>query len=305
MIAFLAPGQGAECRGMGLSVAGVSRAATAVLDEASSVLGQDVAALLTRGGRELLRPDVAQVAVAAVALGAAAALREHGVTQGLCAGHSAGELAAACSAGHFGVRHALTAYAVRARAMAAAAKARRSGMATLDGSPEDLGRALALGGEHGTLVDAGSLAPGRWLLSGDEAALRFASAHAPLVPLEVSGAWHSPLMEPAVAPFRAALQAAPSEPTPLPHALFLSNDDAQLTPPAVVVSRLCAQLTRPMRFAGTLQTLASLAPTHVVLLGPGRTLRALLRLNFGTALPFTLHGTESAEELADTLRHLT
>jgi len=305
VIAFLAPGQGAECRGMGLSVAGASRAAAGVLDEASGVLGQDVAALLTRGGRELLRPDVAQVAVAAAALGAAEALREDGITPGVCAGHSAGELAAACTAGHFRVHHALTAYAVRARAMAAAAKARRGGMATLDGSPEDLGRALALGGEHGTLVEAGSLAPGRWLVSGDEAALRVASAHAPLVRLDVAGAWHSPLMAPAVEPFREALRSPAVESAPLPHARFLSNDDAQPANPAEVVTRLCAQLIRPMRFTTMLQTLAGLGPTHVVLLGPGRTLRALLRQNFGSALPFTLHGTESDSELADTLRHLS
>lgn len=304
MIAFLAPGQGAEHRGMGLSVASVSSAAAAVLDEASSVLGKDVPALLSRGGRDLLHPEVAQVAVAAVALGAAAALREHGVAPGVCMGHSAGELAAACTAGHFEVRHALTAYEVRARAMTAAAKSRRGGMATLDGSPDELTRAIALGEEHGTLVEAGCLAPNRWLLAGDEAALRAASVHAPLVPLEAAGAWHSPLMEPAVAPFREALLAAP--PSPTPHlAIFVSNDDAQITPPAEVVSRLCAQLTRPMRFAESLRTLARLAPIHVVMLGPARTLRALLRLSFGSALPFALHGTESAEELADTVRDLS
>lgn len=303
MIAFLAPGQGAEHRGMGLSVAGVSSAAAAVLDEASSVLGKDVPALLSRGGRDLLHPEVAQVAVAAVALSASAALREHGVAPGVCLGHSAGELAAACTAGHFEVRHALTAYEVRARAMTAAAKARRGGMATLDGSPDALARAIALGSEHGTLVEAGRLAPERWLLAGDEAALRAASVHAPLVPLEAAGAWHSPLMEPAVAPFREALLATPPSPTRL--AIFVSNDDAQITPPAEVVSRLCAQLTRPMRFAESLRTLARLAPIHVVMLGPARTLRALLRLSFGSALPFALHGTESAEELADTLRLLS
>lgn len=303
MIAFLAPGQGAEHRGMGLSVAGVSSAAAAVLDEASSVLGKDVPALLSRGGRDLLHPEVAQVAVAAVALSASAALREHGVAPGVCLGHSAGELAAACTAGHFEVRHALTAYEVRARAMTAAAKARRGGMATLDGSPDALTRAIALGEEHGTLVEAGRLAPERWLLAGDEAALRAASVHAPLVPLEAAGAWHSPLMEPAVAPFREALLATPPSPTRL--AIFVSNDDAQITPPAEVVSRLCAQLTRPMRFAESLRTLARLAPIHVVMLGPARTLRALLRLSFGSALPFALHGTESAEELADTLRLLS
>lgn len=303
MIAFLAPGQGAEHRGMGLSVASVSSAAAAVLDEASSVLGKDVPALLSRGGRDLLHPEVAQVAVAAVALGAAAALREHGVAPGVCMGHSAGELAAACTAGHFEVRHALTAYEVRARAMTAAAKSRRGGMATLDGSPDELTRAIALGEEHGTLVEAGRLAPERWLLAGDEAALRAASVHAPLVPLEAAGAWHSPLMEPAVAPFREALLATPPSPTRL--AIFVSNDDAQITPPAEVVSRLCAQLTRPMRFAESLRTLARLAPIHVVMLGPARTLRALLRLSFGSALPFALHGTESAEELADTVRDLS
>jgi [acyl-carrier-protein] S-malonyltransferase len=303
VIAFLAPGQGAEHRGMGLSVAGVSSAAAAVLDEASSVLGKDVPALLSRGGRDLLHPEVAQVAVAAVALSASAALREHGVAPGVCLGHSAGELAAACTAGHFEVRHALTAYEVRARAMTAAAKARRGGMATLDGSPDALARAIALGSEHGTLVEAGRLAPERWLLAGDEAALRAASVHVPLVPLEAAGAWHSPLMEPAVAPFREALLATPPSPTRL--AIFVSNDDAQITPPAEVVSRLCAQLTRPMRFAESLRTLARLAPIHVVMLGPARTLRALLRLSFGSALPFALHGTESAEELADTLRLLS
>lgn len=304
MIAFLAPGQGAEHRGMGLSVAGVSQAAAAVLHAASSVLGKDLPALIERGGRDLLHPEVAQVAVAAVALGAAEALREHGVVPDVCGGHSAGELAAACTAGHFEVGHALAAYGVRARAMTAAAKARRGGMATLEGSSDVLAHTIAFGREHGTLVEAGCLAPNRWLLAGDEAALRAASVHAPLVPLEAAGAWHSPLMEPAVAPFREALLATPR--THTPHvAIFVSNDDAQATPPAEVVSRLCAQLTRPMRFADSLQTLARLAPAHVVMLGPARTLRALLRLSFGSALPFTLHGTESAEELADTRRDLS
>lgn len=305
MIAFLAPGQNAEQRGMGLSVARSSPAAQAVLSEASSVLGQDMQTLLMRGGRELQRADVAQVAVAAVTLGAAAALREHGVTPAVTLGHSAGELAAACAAGHFTVRGALTAYAVRAQRMLAAAKARPGGMATLDGTPEALAHTLELGRARGVLVEAGRLAPTRWLLSGEEAALRHACAHSAMVRLDTAGAWHSPLMEPAVSAFRAALEEHRVAPAAQHPAVFLSSDDAEPVTPGTVVARLSAQLTRSMRFADTLAALARLAPAHLVLLGPSRTLRALVRLNFGDSPPFTVHGTESADELTDTLRQLS
>lgn len=305
MIAFLAPGQGSESRSMGLALAGSSPAAAAVLGEASHALGRDLPTLLTRGGRELLRADVAQVAVAAVTLGAVAALNEHGIRPAVTLGHSAGELAAACAAGHFTVGGALAAYGVRAQQMAAAAKARAGGMATLDGTPEELAHALALGRARGTLVEAGRLAPTRWLLSGDEAALRHASAHTAMVRLDVAGAWHSPLMEPAVPAFRAALEEHHSGGGRQPTASFISSDDAEPATSGTVVTRLSAQLTRPMRFADTLRALARLAPTHVVLLGPSRTLRALVRLNFGDTPPFTLNGTESADELADTLRQLS
>lgn len=305
MIAFLAPGQGSEYRGMGLSLAGESRAAAAVLEEASGALGRDLASVLKRGGRELLRADVAQVAVAAVALGAVAALRERGITPALSMGHSAGELAAACAAGHFTTSGALESYVVRTREMAAAAKARRGGMATIDGSPQEVARAVERGRVRGTLMEAGRLAPARWLVSGDEAALRHASASEPLVRLDVAGAWHSPLMEPVVQPLRDALSARLLPSSDSPRATFLSNDDAAPASAEQLISRLCSQLIRPMRFCASLAALAELAPTHVVLLGPSRTLRALLRLNFGLSLPFTLHGTESAGELADCLSQLT
>lgn len=305
MIALLFPGQGMEEPRMGVERSASSVAARALLDAACNATGLDVLRLLTRGGRDLARTEVLQPTLVAVALGALQALEEQGVRGDFVLGHSLGELCAWTCAGGPSATDAVALAAERGRLMAQAAARAPGGMAAVFGSRSDADAALAAGAAHGTLVLAAHNAPDEWVLSGDEAAIAAVVATGAARRLAVAGAWHSPLMEPAVAGFRAALagHAAPVGHAACAHrAVYVSNRDGEVTAAAELADHLAGQLVRPLHFCRALQGLWARGVTHYVTVGPGRTLRALVRRTLGDTAE--LHATDDEAALARTVAAL-
>ena len=190
------------------------------------------------------------------------------------AGHSLGEYAALHAAGALSFEDALRLVDVRARAMAGAGEASPGGMVAMLGGDEDAVRALAE--RHGLTV-ANDNAPGQLVLSGARDAVRAAAGDARGVgararELPVSGAFHSPLMEPAAEALRAALAETHVGDPEIP---VWSNGTA--APFADVREELVANLLRPVRWRETILGLAGAGVTEFEELGPGRVLTGMVK----------------------------
>jgi [acyl-carrier-protein] S-malonyltransferase len=275
--AFLFAGQGVDPPWLGTDV--LDRpAARLLVAAASGATGTDIAKLLARGGRDLLRPAILQPALVAACLCVAAELAAAGVVPSVVCGHSLGELAAWAAGGHIAAGDAIAAAAVRGRLMAREADRHPGGMAAVRGDAAALDRALAAGRRHGALVLAAENAPDEHVVSGAEPALAAVRAAVPCTRLPVAGAWHSPAMAGAVDELGRALADLPVH---SPHATFVCNRTGAIAAPAALPALLAGQLVHPVRWVTTLGTLRALRVTRHVIVGPGRLMRALLRRTLG------------------------
>jgi malonyl CoA-acyl carrier protein transacylase len=197
------------------------------------------------------------------------------------AGHSLGEYAALVAAGALQFDDAVTLVDERAAAMAEAGEQRPGGMiAMLGGESRDV---RALGDRHG-LVVANDNAPGQLVLSGsvdaldavEEVAREETGARARR--LEVTGAFHSPLMDPAADRLRAALDRTPVSPMEIP---VYSNGTA--APFGDVRAELAENLLRAVRWRETLLALRAAGVERFVELGPGAVLTGLVKRTLAAA----------------------
>lgn len=236
----------------------------------------DVMRLLSRGGRDLARSEVAQPAMVAVCLGVHRLLERAGVTPSVVLGHSLGELTAWAAAGGLGDADAIALAATRGRLMAREAAAYPGGMVRLKGDGELAARVLA---EHpGALWLGAHNGPDEYALSGSDAVLARVLAQHPAVRLAVAGAWHCPAMAGAVDELAAAVAAVPKRPM---HAQLIANRDGELATDTSLPELFVGQLVRPVQWVASLTTLARLEPRRLLAVGPGKTLRALVHRNLG------------------------
>jgi malonyl CoA-acyl carrier protein transacylase len=190
------------------------------------------------------------------------------------AGHSLGEYAALTAAGAIDFEDAVRLVDARATAMADAAARRSGGMVAMLGGERDDVCELA---ERLGLSLANDNAPGQIVLSGpveavDEAVERAESIGCHGRRLDVGGAFHSPLMEPAADALRAALNATELREPAFP---VLSNGSAR--PFVDVRAELAENLLKPVRWRETLLALQATGATDFVECGPGAVLRGLVR----------------------------
>jgi [acyl-carrier-protein] S-malonyltransferase len=256
--------------------------ARTLLDAAASP-GLDLAAAL-RGGDDDLRPtEVAQPALLLVECVLAERVREAlaGVEVVGVAGHSVGEYAATVVVGALDPDAAMGLVVERGRAMAAM---HEGGMVALLGADvataEEVCRDVEASGA-GTVVVANLNAPGQVVLSGDSGALDAAVELARqrgvrrAMPLNVSGAFHSPLMAAAAGRFAALLDAAAFRDAAIPVACNV--DGAAVRDAAGLRDRLRRQLTAPVRWTDSVATLVGLGADTLVEVGPGSILTGLAR----------------------------
>lgn len=193
------------------------------------------------------------------------------------AGHSLGELAALVAAGAIELEVGLRLAVLRGELMAAAAEADgEGGMLALLGGEDEQAQALAL--RHRVAI-ANDNAPGQVVLAGATPQLRELAAQARreglrAMPLDVAGAFHSPAMASAVAPFAAALAKVEFG---FPRVRVISCASAK--PFIDIRSELAQAIVRPVRWRQTMQTLAGLGVREFVDFGPGQVLARLVTRN--------------------------
>lgn len=218
MTAIVFPGQGSQRPGMGQDLYEAFEAAREVFARVSEATHTDLAGLCFHSDESKLRKtENAQLALFTCGMAAWECLREGwGRMPDAFAGHSVGELAAVCASGAIGLEPAAVLVQHRGAAMAAAGREAPGTMAAVLGMPAaELEALCAEVVDHGVCVIANDNAPGQLVVSGDVDAIHAVSALAAergakrVVPINVSGAFHSPLMSGPARDFQARLDAAP------------------------------------------------------------------------------------------------
>ena len=273
--ALVLPGQGSQRPGAGAPWRDTP--GWALVERAGDVLGRDAGRLLLDAGADELRATrQAQLATFLASMLVWQALPETPDVR-VVAGHSLGELTALVVAGVLTPDDGLALVDARGAAMQAAADARPGAMAAVLGLDGDVVAEVLAGVED--VWPANDNAPSHVVVSGTvegvaagTAALRAAGARR-VLPLPVGGAFHTPLMEPARAPFEAALRQVPCARPVLPVLSGVTaaeyDDD--------VAGTLSRQLTAPVRWRALLEALPGLGVDRVVELGPGGVLAGLVK----------------------------
>lgn len=288
-VALLCPGQGAQKVGMGKDLAEAFPAARDTFAAIDECLGVALSKVMWEGPEDLLtRTDHAQPAILAHSAAVWAVVCEKLSGQVACAaGHSLGEYSAYVAADTFSAADGALLVRKRGELMASAGSARPGTMAAVLGleTAKVADVCKASSSADSVVVAANLNAPDQTVISGDPdavsragEALKAAGAKR-VVPLKVSGAFHSPLMGPALEGLRAALDAAPAREPAFP---VVANATAEPVKDAATAKvKLAAQLTSPVRWVECAQRLARLAgeggaPTFIEI-GPGNVLTGLVK----------------------------
>lgn len=303
--ALLFPGQGSQAPGMGRALAEAFPAARRVFEEADDTLSIPLSRLCWEGPEEelvltanaqpaLLTHSVAVLEVIRSELGGSAAF----------AGHSLGEFSAHVAAGSLSFPDALRLVRLRGESMARAGEARPGAMAAVLGlGDEETEEACREASQPGsTVVPANFNSEGQIVISGDRDAVERAMEGARArgarraIPLRVSGAFHSPLMEPAQGPLREALDASA---VGLPSAPVIANVTGASSgaEPAEIRRLLVTQLCAPVRWTACVRTLSAMGIERFLELGPGSVLTGLNRRNAPDARSVALGEPKDLEEV--------
>ncbi|MBI2426017.1 MAG: ACP S-malonyltransferase [Candidatus Hydrogenedentes bacterium] len=273
MSVFLFPGQGSQRPGMGADFFASSTVARAVFEEAETLYGGGLLNAIFRGDGELLNHTaLAQPALLTVEVAMARHLIGAGIRPSACAGHSLGEIPALVLAGVCAFSDAFQFTRERARLMSEHVPA--GGMAAVLGlDAEAIERALPCG-----VQVANYNGPGQTIISGNEAglnaaaeALKAAGAKR-VVPLKVSGPFHSEYMRGAAQHFSAVLADVPFS---NPEVTVVSSVSGQVIGSGEEARTLLGQqLFSPVRWT---QAVAALPGVSAIEVGPGNVLKGLCK----------------------------
>jgi [acyl-carrier-protein] S-malonyltransferase len=286
-LAFLFPGQGAQVVGMGKGAHDSLPAARALFDRARDVLGYSLAELCFDGPAEKLDSTVhSQPALFVCSLAALELLQQQSpdvvAACSATAGLSLGEYTALVFAGVLDFESGLRVVQERGAAMQAAADANPSGMSSLLGlEREQVQQICDQAREHDVLQIANLLCPGNIVVSGHKSAcdragkLAEAAGAMKVIPLSVAGAFHTPLMESAVARLKNALATVSLK---KPRIAVISNVDAQShDDPEQIRDLLIQQVVRPVRWEDSMRNMLGQGVTKFYEIGPGKVLKGLLK----------------------------
>ncbi|HOT23392.1 MAG TPA: ACP S-malonyltransferase [Thermoleophilia bacterium] len=277
-VVLMFPGQGSQAVGMGCDLAAADPLMRETFAEASEVLGYDLARLCAAGPAEILdRTDHTQPALLVVSVGIFRILRREGLCFAAAIGHSLGDYSALVATGALDLRTAVRVVRRRGEEMLAAAERAPGGMAAVIGLPDDVVDELCAGIDG--VWPANYNAPGQVVVSGTRGGLDALTQGAAavgakkVVPLAVSGAFHTPLMEAALVPLRAELEAVDWR-SPDPPFFSATSLRFERTDLAGLLAR---QLVSPVRFAPAVSMMWAAGYDSYLEVGSGSVLSGLVR----------------------------
>ena len=282
MKAFVFPGQGAQFVGMGKDLYETNALAKKYFDRADEILGFKITEIMFTGTDEQLKET--KVTQPAVFL--------HSVIQALClgdsfnpamvAGHSLGEFSALVASGALDFEDGLRLVASRANAMQKACEINSGTMAAIIGLPDEKVEEIcaSVSSEGDIVVAANYNCPGQLVISGNVNAVNVAceklkeAGAKRALPLKVSGAFHSPLMQPAKDELQAAIEKTTFKTPKCP--VYQNVDAKPHTDAEEIKLNLIAQLTSPVRWTASVQTMIHDGADDFTECGPGKALQGMI-----------------------------
>ena len=282
MKAFVFPGQGAQFVGMRKDLYENNPLAKELFDKANDILGYKITDIMFEGtAEELKQTKVTQPAVFL-----------HSVISALCmgdefkpdmvAGHSLGEFSALVAAGALSFEDGLRLVYARAMAMQKACEMAPGTMAAIIALPDEKVEEICaeISTEGNIVIPANYNCPGQLVISGNVDAINLACGKLKeagakrALPLPVSGAFHSPLMQPAKDELQAAIEKTEVKTPKCP--IYQNVDAMPHTDPAEIKQNLIAQLTSSVRWTKSVQNMIADGATEFTECGPGKALQGMI-----------------------------
>ena len=295
--AFLFPGQGSQYVGMGEDFYNNSNYAQDIYKTASDILGFNLQEFSFNGPEETLKEtQYTQPAIFVHSIIVDKFLKEKDIRANAVAGHSLGEFSALVSADALSIESALEIIKVRSSEMAQAGKNAPGTMAAILGADDDQLKIIC--NQDGVVVPANINAPGQVVISGEIKAIKNAIITAKEIgirralALNVSGAFHSPLMTPARQPLLDVIDSIEFNNAKIP--VYQNVSASPVTNATAIRDNILNQLENPVLWCDTILNLKQMGITDFYEVGPGKVLKGLNRQIF----------PESTTITCDKLEHL-
>ena len=272
--AYIFPGQGSQFPGMARELYASHKD---LMEQANELLGFRITDIMFDGTAEDLKAT--RVTQPAVFLHSVLLAMSRDEKPDMVAGHSLGEFSALVAAGALSFTDGLALVALRASEMQKCCEKVPGTMAAVIKLDDETIERICAGIPG--VVPANYNSPGQVVISGEEEAVKAAcvalkeAGAKRALPLSVSGAFHSPLMEPARKALAQAIEATPFQKPFCP--VYQNVTAAPETDPEVIKHNILLQLTSPVRWTATVQRMIADGATHFVELGPGEVLQGLVR----------------------------
>lgn len=295
------PGQGSQSVGMGKALVEAYPAIKSLYDDASSVLGYDIAALCFDGPAERLNlTEFTQPALLVSSIAALRALEPLGVTPAAVAGHSLGEYSALVAAGGLSYRDAVGIVQKRGKYMAEAVPPGTGQVAALLGLSPDVVKDVCREASSVGVVQAANFnSPGQVVIAGEKAAVERAIELAKTkgckkaIPLPVSVPVHTPLMQKAADRLSRDLAAIAWSDLKMP---LINNAEAKpLTKGSEIQASLIRQLPLSVLWEDSVKAMAAMGVTTFVEVGPGAVLTGLIKRILPDAVTMNVNDPKSLE----------
>lgn len=286
--AFIFPGQGSQFPGMAADLYAANKA---LMEKANDILGFRITDIMFEGSPEDLKAT--KVTQPAIFIHSSVLAMSVGEKPDMVAGHSLGEFSALAAAGALGFEDALRLVALRASEMQKCCEKVPGSMAAVIGLPDETIESICAGIPG--VLPANYNSPGQVVISGeetavDEACLQLKAAGAKrALKLPVSGAFHSPLMEPAREALAAAIDKTAFSIPLCP--VYQNVTAAPTTNPVVIKDNLLRQLTSPVRWTASVRNMLADGADFFLELGPGTVLQGLVKRIAGDA-PIQIEGKQ-------------
>ncbi len=310
-VAFLFPGQGSQQVGMGQEIAKENERSEAVFEQADQRLGFELSDIIKNGPEDALtRTENTQPALLTTSIAILKAMEEHGIQPDYTAGHSLGEYTALVASGALSFEDAV--YAVRKRGMfmEEAVPAGEGAMAAILGMDADTLQTIANRvTEAGDSVQLANLnCPGQIVISGTKEGVEKASDIAKeegakrIIPLQVSGPFHSELMKPAADKMGDVLDELTFSDAAIP---VVANVTATaITDASEIKKKLIEQIYSPVRWEETIQFLLDEGVDTFVEIGPGKVLSGLVKKIHRRATTIAISDSESLTAAMEKLKEV-
>lgn len=278
--AYVFPGQGAQFVGMGKELYESNTSSRDLFEQANNILGFRITDIMFGGTMEALtQTKVTQPAVFIHSVAIALAAKDF--APDMVAGHSLGEFSSLVANKTLSFEDALKLVSTRAMAMQRACEINPSTMAVVLGMDDQKIEEICAAIKDEVVVPANYNSPGQLVISGSMKGIEIASAKIKeagakrVMTLQVGGAFHSPLMEPAREELAKAIETTTFNTPVCP--VYQNVNALPSSDVAAIRKNLIAQLTSPVRWTQSVQKMVSDGASHFVECGPGKVLQGLVK----------------------------